>query len=804
MVERIYQSLLYEHNYLLVMLAVLICLFSSFTVVSLQERARNTSEKARSKWIVFTAMAIGTGIWATHFVAMTAYDVGLPLRYSTFPTIGSLFVAIFVSGLGFHFATYNRTKRGRGLAGLVVGIGIVSMHFVGMAGVQTQGTMEYQLNFVLLSTILGVGFSVLALVGMNKTQDIVRHAVATGMLTAAICGMHFSAMAGMTIIYDASIQLPAMMVSESTLVIGISVLTISLLGISLAIVYNDKDAARQKQLEAIRLKSLVEAALEGIVVMDMGAHIVAANQSFIDLCGKAMPDLRGHPLQRYFLQFAGDENISELAETSSHLEEAVLLARSGEEIPTEIFFRQVIVDSEPQLVAVVRDLREKRAAEQQINYLSNYDVLTGLTNRQLMMDRLQRAVPAVAANEKCLALHYIDLDGFKDLNTSLGQGGGDHLLRVFSSRLQRCVRSVDTVARIGADQFCVIQENIEGAEAADLLVEDLHRRMEQPFAIDGRETFLSISIGIALAPMDADDSNNLLSRAEIAMRHAKGVVGNSYRFYEEGLDQSQLMRRRLKRDMVGALERGEFRVVYQPQYSVRTGEVTGFEALVRWTHPERGPISPAEFIPLAEESSQIFKLGAWIIEESCKEASSWKNPVSIAVNLSPIQFQQDSLPTIIENVIAKYGLDPTRLEIEITEGVLIDDIDRALVVLGRLRKQGIKLAMDDFGTGYSSLSYLQQFPFDKLKIDQSFVRTMLVEEQSRGIVRGMIGLAHGLNIPILAEGVETQSEYDLLRVENCDEIQGYFMGKPENIDQYQDVVNATPVREKPGPVKETA
>ena len=804
MVERIYQSLVLEHDYQLVMLAVLICLFSSFTAVSLQERARRTTEDARPKWIVLTAIAIGTGIWATHFVAMMAYEIGVPMRYEPVLTMASLVGAIVVSGLGFHFATYHRTKRSRGLAGLIIGIGISGMHFLGMAGVQLPGEMSHLPNYIFLALAFGLGFSVLAMVGMNKTQDIVRHGVATGLLTAAICGLHFTAMAGLEISLNPAIQMPDAMISESTLVIGISVFTLALLGYSLATAFIDQDAATQKQIEAIRLESLADAALEGIVVMDMGGHIVNANSSFVALCGKQMLELRGHPLHRYFQQFASDESINTLAENAAHLEEALLLNQFGEKIPTEIFFRQVIVSHEPQLVAVIRDLREKRAAEQQINYLSNYDVLTGLANRQLMLDRLQRAVPAAIANEGSVALHYIDLDGFKELNTTLGQEGGDHLLRVFASRLQRCVREIDTVARIGADQFCVIQENIDRVENADLLVEELQRRLDQPFAINGREANLTASVGIAVAPGDTDDANSLLSHAEIAMRQAKTAIGNSYRFYEESLDQSQLLRRKLKRDLVGAVARGEIRMVYQPQFSVRTGDVTGFEALVRWTHPERGPIGPAEFIPLAEENSQIFDLGAWIIKESCREAASWANPLKIAINLSPVQFQQESLPTIIESTISKYSLDPNRLEIEITEGVLIEDIDHALKVLGRLRAQGIKLAMDDFGTGYSSLSYLQRFPFDKLKIDRSFVRTMLAEEPSRAIVRGMIGLAHGLNIPILAEGVETESEYDMLRVENCDEIQGYYLGKPEDIAHYQDLVSTPPSQDEAESVQEAS
>lgn len=788
MIERIYQCLVFEHDYQLVLLAVLICLFSAFTAVSLQERARGATAQSRSKWIILTAITIGTGIWATHFVAMLAYDTGMAVRYDLLQTALSLLIAILVSGLGFHFATYNRTKRARGMAGLIVGGGIAGMHFVGMSALRVPGSISYQPNFIVLSLVFGLGFSVMAMVGMNKTRDIVRHGVATLLLTAAICGLHFTAMAGLVLSYDPTIALVDSVVSQSTLVVTVSVISLALLGFSLATAFVDQDALKQKKLEAVRVKSLADAALEGIVVMDMGGHIVSANQSFLDLCGKKMVELRGHPLRRFFQQFLGESDLSALAENNGHLEEAMLLQPLGDEIPTEIFFRQADVNGEPQLVAIVRDLREKRAAERQINFLSNYDVLTGLANRQLLMDRLQRAVPAAIANETKILLHYIDIDGFKELNTTIGQLGGDNLLKIFATRLQKCVREVDTVARIGADQFCVIQENIDRIESADLLVDDFHRRLEQPFVVSGREAFLTASIGIAVAPGDTIDAGSLLSRAEIAMKQAKEVIGNSYRFYEEALDNTHLQRRKLKRDLVGAIDRGEIKMVYQPQYNVRTGAVTGFEALVRWTHPERGPIGPAEFIPLAEESRQIHELGTWIIEESCREAARWTNPLNVAINLSPVQFQQDNLPDLIERTILKHGLEPTRLEIEITEGVLIADIDHAVELLGRLRAQGIKLAMDDFGTGYSSLSYLQRFPFDKLKIDQSFVRTMLQQEQSRGIVRGMIGLAHGLNIPILAEGVETESEFALLRLENCDEIQGYYLGKPKDISDYEDLV----------------
>lgn len=789
MVEIIYRSIVFEHDYRLVFLAVLICLFSSHTAVSLQERARAATSRRREKWIAWTAVTIGAGIWATHFIAMMGYQAGIEIRYALLPTLGSLLVAVLVTGFGFHFATFHRTKRARALAGLVVGLGIAGMHFVGMMGFRVPGTMSHHPDYVTLSLVLGISLAVMAVIGMNKTRDIVRHSVATVMLAAAVCGLHFTSMAGLQLSYDPTVVLPPAVVSKGLLVTGITLVAVGLMGGSLVSAFLSKDILKFKQQETARLRSLADAALEGIIVMDMGGHVVNANQSFLNMSGKTMLELRGHPLRRYFRQFAGEEDISALAEKGAHLEEAMLLQPIGEEIPTEVFFRHVEVSGEPQVVAVVRDLREKRAAEQQINYLSNYDMLTGLANRQLMMDRLLRAVPAAQANGTFLALHYIDIDGFKELNTTIGQEGGDHLLRVFSSRIRHCVSEVDTVARIGPDQFCVIQENIQDAEKADILISKITRQLGQPFVVAGREAFVTVSVGIALAPDDTDDPSSLLSRAEIAMKQAKTHSGNVYQFYEEALDQSQLLRRQLKRDLVGAIYRGEMNMVYQPQFDVRSGEPTGFEALVRWTHPEKGSVSPAEFIPLAEESGQILELGAWIIEESIREAASWINPLKVAINVSPVQFQQETLPSLIENLILQYNLSPSRLEIEITEGVLIHDIDHALSVLGRLRMQGIKLAMDDFGTGYSSLAYLQRFPFDKLKIDQSFVRKILHDEQSHGIVRGMIGLSHGLNIPILAEGIETEAEFAILRVEGCDEVQGYYFGKPEEISAYQNLVN---------------
>lgn len=783
MVEHIYRSVINKHDYQLLLIALVLCLISSFVTVSLNERARGALVEHQSRLILLAAMCLGAGIWATNFISVLAYDFKFPVGYNIGATIAAFFVPVLAAYGGFHIATYNRTKRARGLAGLVVGVGIIGSHFAAMYALEIPGVIGYEGDYTLFAIVAGLGLAGASHVGMNKTQDIVRYCVSAGLLTGAICSTHFIAMAGVSFSSDSVQSFAGSDLPKAYVVIGVSLATLGLLAFSLSTAFVD-GGEETKGLEAARLKSLADAALEGIVVMDAGGHIVNVNQSFLNLCGKRLMELRGHHVKRYFKAFEGNDEICNLTEKAAHMNEVGLLGDRQKSIPTELFFRQATVNGEIQHVVVVRDLREKREAEKKIRYLSNYDMLTGLANRQLMMDGLFQAVPSALRNNTIVAVLYIDVDGFKDLNSVTGQKGGDLLLTILATRLKSCANEFTSVSRIGADQFCIIQEKLEQAEEAGLLAEAVCRRISEPFALGTHKVAVNVSIGIAAAPHDASEPSDLLAYAEIAMKNAKGAAGNSYHFYEEALDKAQFLRRQLKNDLVGAVERGEITMAYQPQFGTKDSEIIGFEALVRWEHPKRGPISPGEFIPLAEESGQIIELGKWIIEETCREASTWDYPLTIAINLSPVQFQQDGLPEIVDEALKKFGLSPERLEIEITEGVLINDVDHALEVLGQLKASGAKLAMDDFGTGYSSLSYLRRFPFDKLKIDQSFINNLQDSEQSLCIVRGMIGLAHGLDVPILAEGVETEEQLSMLRVEGCDEIQGYFLGKPKAISEY--------------------
>ncbi len=765
-----------------------LALFCAVTCLSLLQRARVCAEQERKRWLIITAISIGCGIWATHMIASLGWDLRMPVKHSVLMSGIAGLVSIAVVGAGFMIATYNRTRRARLLSGIIVGAGIASTHFIEMASISVQGTLFFDPRFSSVALITGVALSGASFVVMHKTDDAVRQILAALLLAGAMIATHVVAVAGIAVTVDPSLVVPDKLVSDTVMGFTVSIAAIALLSASLAMAASDFRVNRGGAVEVDRLRSLADAAIEGIVVVDHGGHIVNANQSFLSLVGNSMRGLSGADFSRYFRDFPSGQTITEMAEAGMKLEEATLLSATAEEIPTELYFKSAIVSGEAHNVAVVRDLRERRAAEQRINFLANYDVLTGLANRQLLMDRLQHAMEAAEEAEQKVILHYLDIDGFKEMNTAIGQRAADQLLKFFAGRLTGSLRGMVTVARIGADQFCIAQEAVKLQESAELLHERLRRKLAQPFTVAGQEIKLTACVGTSIAPDDASTPAHLLARAEIAMKKAKGQGRGTFCFYEFAADKALEDRRRLKIELSRALTDGEIFLLYQPQFDIDSGEIAGFEALARWRHKKRGIISPVEFIPLAEESGLIVDIGEWIFREACREAASWNKPLRIAVNLSPLQFVDDNLPEKIAAMLDNCGLDATRLELEITEGVLIEDEVRALAMLTRLKEKGILLAMDDFGTGYSSLSYLRQFPFDKLKIDKSFITDLKDDQQALGIVKGMIGLAHGLDIPVLAEGVENEAQLAMLRLEHGDEVQGFYTGKPMPITHYRELI----------------
>ncbi|NTE90282.1 EAL domain-containing protein [Agrobacterium tumefaciens] len=434
-------------------------------------------------------------------------------------------------------------------------------------------------------------------------------------------------------------------------------------------------------------------------------------------------------------------------------------------------------------VSTHEDITERRDAERRIAHLALHDPLTDLPNRTALKQKLGALLEQHGREKTQFALLYLDLDRFKEVNDLFGHNTGDLVLRAAAKRL--CEAADEAfVARLGGDEFMILAE-VDAASAA-VLADRIVAFLNEDADIDNTRIRMGASLGVAIFPADGDGAGVLMSHADAALYRAKAEGRGTARFFEPRMDQWLRERRALQRDLLEAITRQQLSVFYQPQANIG-GDVTGFEALLRWNHPIRGNIPPSVFIPIAEESRLMLEIGEWVLREACREAATWPRKLQIGVNLSPVQFKHGDLFGLVQSVLLETGLEPERLELEITESVLISELERVIVTLGQLKSLGVRIAMDDFGTGYSSLSYLQSFPFDRIKIDQSFVRN-IGQSSSGAIIRAVIGLGRGLNLPIIAEGVETTDQLAFLTHESCDQVQGYLVGRPRPITDYADYV----------------
>jgi len=425
------------------------------------------------------------------------------------------------------------------------------------------------------------------------------------------------------------------------------------------------------------------------------------------------------------------------------------------------------------------DALKLQASDAQAQHLAFRDSLTGLANRNLFEEQVARELSDARAEGRSLAYLFLDLDGFKHVNDTLGHPAGDALIKAVAERLAQCVGPADLLARLAGDEFAILQTDLAEHVNAEALCASILERLANPFLIAGTRVDIGASIGIAIGPGQAADPTELARKADIALYEAKAAGRGCARLFSPEMDASRRGRREIEEALRAALETGDqFELHYQPLCTARTLCITGAEALLRWRHPEKGMIPPAEFIPIAEETGLIVPIGEWVLRKACATAASWAEPYRIAVNLSPVQFTHGSLPETVHGILIETGLAPKRLELEVTESLLISDPDMALHTLRRLKMLGVAIAMDDFGTGYSSLSTLQSFPFDKIKIDRSFIDKLGKQRKSASIIRAVLALGRSLEIPVLAEGIETKAHLEFLRNEGCDEAQGYFLGRP--------------------------
>jgi len=472
------------------------------------------------------------------------------------------------------------------------------------------------------------------------------------------------------------------------------------------------------------------------------------------------------------LPWAGDRSSDEqTARTWKHVR------ADGTLIDLAIYSRQLVYGDQPAVLLALMDITERKRAEARLAFMAQHDGLTGLPNRNLLRQHMDEILLHTRRSAETVAVLVLGIDNFKAVNDTLGHGIGDKLLRGVAKRLRSTLREEDTLARLNSDEFAIVQGGLTRPEDAVLLARRLLEAIGEPYLLDGHSVVIGASIGIAMAPGDGDESEKLLKSADMALSRAKNDSRGTFSFFEAGMDARAQSRRKIEIDLRDAIQNDALRPYYQPLIDLATGRITGFEALVRWPHPERGMISPAEFIPVAEETGLINALGGLMLRRACMDAALWPDDVRVAVNLSPLQFRVGNLLSVVMDALKQSGLPAKRLELEITETLLLEKSSQVLATLHALRALGVRISMDDFGTGYSSLSYLRSFPFDKIKIDQSFVRDLGANRDAQAIVRSIISLGIGLGVTITAEGVETEAELSCLRAEGCHEGQGFLFSR---------------------------
>lgn len=786
----------YDHS--LVVFSYIIAVVASYTALDLAGRVNASKGSGRSMWLLFGAIAMGMGIWSMHFVGMlafslpiqVAYDLGIVLL-SVIAAIGASFVALFVVGRN------GLTGRQLLVGGLLLASGISIMHYVGMAAMLIDIT--YDPVIFTLSIIIAIAASIAALWlafyfrKSSQSGDIWKKLGSGAIMGAAIVGMHYTGMAAASFhASDKKAIFLGMVLDHKWLAYFIAGGILMTLAFSLFGIFISKRLAiKNTEIEQNSkwYKSLYENNQDGIVSVDLNGRVIGCNSVALTMTGFHSSQVMNQPIRTLssIIIEADRERTYEMfrksfqGETSSH--EAAFIHPDGKLVELSILNVPVIVeDKVAGSYIIFKDITEEKRAKEKIKHLAFHDELTGLPNRRMFNQTIARMIEESESRAARFAVMVLDIDRFKMINDSLGHTFGDQFLQEVSSRINQSVEGQGVMlARMGGDEFTLLCRHYDKLETITALAEQIIHTIQVPYRLKDSDFYVSASVGIALFPAHGQDAVQLLKNADTAMYEVKKKGKNGFQYFSTELDRKLLEKIELEGDLRKAIERGELLLHYQPQIRTADSAMIGIEALVRWNHPSRGMLSPGVFVPIAEETGLISDLGTWVLREACRQMRQWHvegGPlIPISVNLSSQQFHQPRLAEYIMDILEEAGLDPEYLELEITESMMMD-ASASAGILNKLNEYGIRISLDDFGTGYSSLSYLKMFPIHKVKIDRSFIQDITENENDRAIVATIISMAEHLNMEVIAEGIETKEQLDILTEKDCSKIQGYYFSKP--------------------------
>ncbi|MCW3794411.1 EAL domain-containing protein [Paenibacillus sp. LS1] len=799
-----------SHDNVLVLISYLIAVVASYNVLDLTSRINKASGKSRWLWLFFGAIIMGMGIWSMHFVGMMAMSLPFPVSYDLVIVLISVAVAIVASFVALLVVSRQRLPLLQLLGGACLfALGIVLMHYIGMYAMQVE--IRYDPMYVMLSIMIACAASITALwlslyfLKSDTRHDVWKKVGSALIMGGAIAGMHYT---GMMAAHIESDMPPNRVISSLNTILDqkrlayfISMGTLFTLGLSIVGLYISRLFSKQeseKQENEKWYKSLYEHNQDGIISIDLHMRIVGINPAAARIGGIKEKQLKDQSVSTLLTMVVEEdrERIRHMFVRATDGEEmkyeTVIYSAKQERVELGVVLAPVIVDE--QVVGnyiIMKDITDEKRVKVRNYHLAFHDELTGLPNRRMFNQRLSETIESHRYEQKQFAVMVLDLDRFKVINDSLGHIYGDLFLQEMSRRIKDELNGEDvTLARMGGDEFAILVHQYTSLGDITRVAERIIQAIAKPCYLKESEFYVTGSIGIAVFPDHGQDAVELLQHADTAMYEVKKNGKNGYQFFSAELHHELRERMVLENDLRKALDRGEFVLHYQPQIQTSEVSMIGVEALVRWNHPTRGLLYPGTFISVAEETGMIIELGNRVLREACIQMRNWHEAggplIPVSVNLSSQQFHQSNLVEQVHQILLETGLSPQYLELEITESMMMD-ARASIEILNQLTKLGIRISLDDFGTGYSSFSYLKMFPIHKVKIDRSFIQDIAVNHSDRAIVSTMITMAKQLNMDVIAEGIETKGQLDILTEQDCNEVQGYYYSKPLPADEVEQI-----------------